>query len=272
MCSLAARGLWVELLGYAHEAEPYGHLLVAGKAPTIAQLAALVGSTPREVERLLAELEAADVFSRAPDGVIFSRRMIRDQQRAEEGRQAVGRRWGNSSSSTDAGGGPNRGPISPPERPPSTERVEDESLSPHSRSEREGRTRSSRGTRLPEGWSPSFDSLAFALAEGLSGEEHSRELDKFADYWRAQPGAKARKVDWDATFRSWLRREADSFSGDRKGGGRRDPLATFMLGAASASAAAAARQSPLATFLEGAAAAFPEDDEERPERPANGHG
>ncbi|MCA9101921.1 MAG: hypothetical protein KDA63_12250, partial [Planctomycetales bacterium] len=35
------------------------------------------------------------------------------------------------------------------------------------------------------------------------------EFAKFIDYWKAIPGSKGRKVDWDATFRNWIRRAAE---------------------------------------------------------------
>lgn len=82
MCSLAARGLWMEMLMLMHEAEPYGHLLVAGIAPSEDQLAVLAGTSPAEIPALLAELESADVFSRNTKGVIYSRRMTRDEKKA----------------------------------------------------------------------------------------------------------------------------------------------------------------------------------------------
>lgn len=78
MCSLSARGLWAEMIGLMHEADPYGHLLVKGRPITAKQLAALVGATERQVKELLAELKANEVYSVDDSGVIFSRRMIRD--------------------------------------------------------------------------------------------------------------------------------------------------------------------------------------------------
>ena len=46
-----------------------------------------------------------------------------------------------------------------------------------------------------------------ALAEELryTVEESRQAFDNFRDYWRAVPGAKGRKLDWQATFRNWLR-------------------------------------------------------------------
>jgi hypothetical protein len=87
MCSLAARGLWIELLAVAHEAEPYGHVLVSGRAPSVRQIAAIASSTERDVAKLVKELEEAGVFSRTEAGVIYSRRMVRDNAAREDARQ-----------------------------------------------------------------------------------------------------------------------------------------------------------------------------------------
>jgi len=92
-CSLAARGLWIECVAIMHGADPYGHLAVNGSMPSPKRLAIMVGSTEREVERLLIELEEAGVFSRDVTGTIYSRRMVRDARASHEGREAVAKRW-----------------------------------------------------------------------------------------------------------------------------------------------------------------------------------
>jgi hypothetical protein len=79
MCSLAARGLLVEMIAIMHEAEPYGHLLIAGKALDDAALALQVGAPKRDVERLRAELEEHGVIERLESGVLTNPRMIRDE-------------------------------------------------------------------------------------------------------------------------------------------------------------------------------------------------
>ena len=43
LCSLAARGLWAEMLCVMHEAAPRGSLLIAGRPVSVAELANLVG-------------------------------------------------------------------------------------------------------------------------------------------------------------------------------------------------------------------------------------
>lgn len=88
-CSVAARGLWVDMLCIAHECEPYGHLTVNGRPMTAAQVGRHTGLTERECVKLIAELEDAGVFSRTDDGAIYSRRMVADedlrQRRAKGG-------------------------------------------------------------------------------------------------------------------------------------------------------------------------------------------
>lgn len=81
-CSLAARGLWIEMIAIMHEAEPYGHLVIAGRPVSDKALCALVGATPRATAGALAELRAAEVFSVSETGAIFSRRMVRDHEKS----------------------------------------------------------------------------------------------------------------------------------------------------------------------------------------------
>jgi hypothetical protein len=83
MCSLAARGLWIECMCVMHDATPYGHLTVNGRPATDTQLALMTGTPPEQVADLLAELESAGVFSRNGKGVIYSRRMTRDEKKAK---------------------------------------------------------------------------------------------------------------------------------------------------------------------------------------------
>lgn len=77
-----------------HEGDPYGHLQFGAKGIGPAELARMVGETPPRVAKLLAELEGAGVFSRTASGVIYSRRMVRDEH-IREVRAAAGSRGGN---------------------------------------------------------------------------------------------------------------------------------------------------------------------------------
>src|SRR6202035_4163076 len=63
-----------------------------------------------------AELEARGVFDRAENNAIVSRRLVRDNQRAEDGREYISRRWGSGAVQPDrsAGRSPNRSPSGDP--------------------------------------------------------------------------------------------------------------------------------------------------------------
>lgn len=102
LCSLAARGLWIEMLAIMHRSERYGQLMIGGKAPTEAQLAVQVGTSPQDVQALLSELESAEVFSRTGSGVIYSRRMTRDYKKAQNARKN-GKKGGNPKLSNNTG-------------------------------------------------------------------------------------------------------------------------------------------------------------------------
>lgn len=60
-----------------------------------------------------------------------------------------------------------------------------------------------RGCRLPADWQPRSDDLTFAVDR--LGQQADEEIDKFRDHWKAAPGSKGVKLDWDATFRNWIR-------------------------------------------------------------------
>jgi hypothetical protein len=60
-------------------------------------------------------------------------------------------------------------------------------------------------TRLPRDFALDGNRIAYAISQGLDPE---RVLESFRDYWLAASGAKARKHDWDATWRTWCRTES----------------------------------------------------------------
>ena len=61
-----------------------------------------------------------------------------------------------------------------------------------------------RGARLDENWVANAEDWQTALDKlGIAGA--TIEVDKFRDYWKAQPGQRGTKLDWDATFRNWIR-------------------------------------------------------------------
>ncbi len=79
-CSLAARGLWIDMLSLMHKNDRRGYLQLNAKPLSLEQLSRMTGSSTEEVSRLYAELFNAGVFSVSEDGSIYSRRMTRDEQ------------------------------------------------------------------------------------------------------------------------------------------------------------------------------------------------
>ena len=99
-CSLAARGLWVELLALMRGCPREGLLTTNCKPMTTARIAALVNAEEAEIVRLLAELEAAKVVKRI-DGCIASTRMMRWAQKASDGEKSASKRWNATPNGSD---------------------------------------------------------------------------------------------------------------------------------------------------------------------------
>lgn len=62
-----------------------------------------------------------------------------------------------------------------------------------------------RGTRIAADWALDDAGRSYALGQGLTPAEVDTEATKFRDWWSAKAGADARKVDWAATWRTWVR-------------------------------------------------------------------
>lgn len=79
------------------------------------------------------------------------------------------------------------------------------SAKPASKPSKASKASKARGTRLPDGWQPD-QALVDWTKVNAPAAANALELDRFRDYWTAQPGAKGRKTDWAATWRNWARR------------------------------------------------------------------
>lgn len=72
---------------------------------------------------------------------------------------------------------------------------------------------------VPDEW------ISWAISRGMPRSRAFMAAETFQDYWIAASGAKARKRDWFATWRNWIRRDAQS--GVRRSGDDFSPRA-FM--------------------------------------------
>lgn len=201
ICSLEARGLWIECLCLMHEAEPYGYLTINGRALDAGHLAKLTGMAEARIGELMAELETAGVFSRNRQGTVYSRRMIRDARRLRAAR-ANGRKGGNPNLKTAkpvAGGGDRtalktQSPEAeiPDAQTPQTKNPIEEGPPPLSHD-----GLAVLGTLAED---PAFRDWAKAAAPNA---DLTLEIEKFCDHSRANG---RRWADPRAGLKAWLRR------------------------------------------------------------------
>lgn len=203
MCSLAARGLWIDLMSYMHEGSPYGHLTIEGVSPDLHAVVSLVGRPIGEVRKAMAELEQRQVFSRTDGGVIFSRRMVRDKEKSEQGRESIERRWG----------APKREPNRLPTDQPNTKK-------PDTRGQKEeSKSRASRAkarTPIPENWTVDAIDADHASGRGFTPGQIALMGPAFADHHRSRGNLMA---DWRAAWRTWCANEI-KFQRNNNGGQR----------------------------------------------------
>lgn len=191
LCSLAARGLWIEMLAIMHRSERYGHLLIGGVAPTDAQLAVQAGASPHEVSELIGQLESAGVFSRSAGGTIYSRRMTRDRKKADLARKN-GKNGGNPKlcNQTDI---------------PASDKGQDKPPDKGSLKLRGQRPEKKASPKKPlaDDWEPApFKSgKSKAIVEGWSTDQHETEVAKFKAHHRKMGNQWA---SWQDAWETWV--------------------------------------------------------------------
>jgi hypothetical protein len=73
---------------------------------------------------------------------------------------------------------------------------------------------SKRGTRCPAEFAVS-DAMVEWVERECAGLDWDRETKKFVNYWAAQPGQRGVKLDWVATWRTWMLKASD-YAGSRR--------------------------------------------------------
>ncbi len=64
-----------------------------------------------------------------------------------------------------------------------------------------------RASRIPDGFAITDDLRKWALERGMAALDIERQTEKFVNYWTAESGAKASKLDWVAAWRVWVSRD-----------------------------------------------------------------
>jgi hypothetical protein len=193
-CSVSARGLWIEMLCIMHEASPYGHLILGGRAVSNDMLARMAGLGVEECGALISELESAGVLSRTRKAIIYSRRMVKDHSRAEKGRKSVNKRWGQGAENNKENDAPNR----PPNRRPITQKPEARKKNP-----------SGKKKPMPDGWKPEpfgAGTSCRAIVDGWSASEAERQFERFAAHHQRNGN---KWEDWQAAWKTWVLNSPD---------------------------------------------------------------
>lgn len=216
--SLSARGLWITCLSWVGDKESDGVL-----PASIVRLHA--GAM---FDELSAELVAAGLWTRAANGKDFEyhdylaynkshaqleeerasgarrqqsfRDRRHDRRRDEKPSNAVTAPVSNTCSAPD--------PVPVPEYISTPQVPLSESRGGAGGRGKRANAAAARGSRLPDGFAPSDDDTAWAGRE-YPDVDTAAQTDAFCDYWRSKAGKDGVKLDWQATWRNWIRRAAE---------------------------------------------------------------
>lgn len=84
MASMAAQGLWINMMCIMHQGEPYGYYRFGANEIPDEIGASMTGLSKAEYQKLIKELSDLDIFSVSKDGCIYSRRMVEDEKKREK--------------------------------------------------------------------------------------------------------------------------------------------------------------------------------------------
>lgn len=193
--SLEARGLWIDLLCMMSESDPRGYLQINGKAPSETQIARMVGCTEEEISRGLCELSGAGVFSHTRTGIIFSRRMVKDNHLIDV-RRKCGKMGGNPAFV--------KGQSNPyykhNQDKQSHNQTDNQKITPSSSSSSLNRKSGAKSTPLPDDFKVSDRVKLWASKKKLN------HLDDHLEVFKLKCKAKNYTyADWDAAFMGAIR-------------------------------------------------------------------
>lgn len=223
--SLEALGLWTKCLTWAHR--HHGGSLVLGHIPDGLpatfdarrgkRLAAeLVEHHLWDVEEVVGGWLIHDYVDFLPASEKPESASEVSKARSEAGKRGARARWeatqGQADSNLPEAGHDESMPPTRPDQNQTITTTANAVVSPRKR-----------GARLPEPFVVTAEMRRWA-AEEVPGLDVDRSTRAFVDYWRAATGRTATKQDWVATWRNWLRRDADTRPGSQRTGNRESSL------------------------------------------------
>jgi hypothetical protein len=189
--SLEARAIWMDMLCMMHDGDKRGYLSRAGSAVTTEQLSRFCGCSVEVIERAVEEIITTGVGSKDEAGVIYSRRIVRDDRRR---RKAV--LYGK------LGGNPNvKGRVNPPDNGPGNPPMEYGSGSGSGSG-----SDSSSGGGAGEGRRRFTPPTVAEVAAYCAERKNAVDPEAFVNHYTANGwkiGGKAPMKDWHAALRNW---------------------------------------------------------------------
>lgn len=199
-----------------------------GRVPTALALRGVIGATKKDVTACI----DADLLIDLGDGSVQVHDYLEHQESSEQigARSAAAVtanrvRWSRAQSGSDrakASGSDSEADSEPEQnRNPEERRGEKRRTTPPSAPPAAGQDdapadavaetkpkATNRATRIPEPFTVTPDMVTWAR-ENTPGLDHRAVTERFVDYWCAVAGKGGTKLDWTATWRNWLRREAE---------------------------------------------------------------
>jgi hypothetical protein len=199
----------MDMLCIASDGDPYGHMTIAGRPVTMERLGKIAGTPTQQTTRLVEELREAGVFSETDNGVIYSRRMVRDKAASDAGRE-TGKGGGNPQlkgvvANSDnheytrpINGCGNGEGLTPPDK--LEERKKEERGKEPSSLRSDGAhpvKRPKPKSQIKPDWEPDEAGIAYAKDRGIRIDQ---EVPAFRNRHTAKGEAMA---DWSAAWRTW---------------------------------------------------------------------
>lgn len=221
-CDLSTKGLWMDLLSLMFSSERQGYLQVNNQPMSLLYLSKKTGVDKRTIEKKLKVLIKNNVCSLDENGVVFSRRMVRETRKSTASLQE-----GSRKDTVSLQEGSRKVPVnlqeeiaenSQKQAPLNKNRIDKNRI--EKKKEKSNKKESEnlvgdqgdvspngstkKGSRLPDDWMPTENDIAYAQNLNLDPEKIAED---FCDWWHAKAGAGARKTDWSLTWKTWCRRE-----------------------------------------------------------------
>lgn len=192
LCSFETRAFWLECLCVMHE---IGGFELSG---TYEELSRIIGCTPEFVAKCSAELmryKTADVTLGNGVVTIVSRRLRKEANSREKTRLRVEKYRRNK-------------PVTGQSKSKSKKKEKKEDKNKTDGVSGDTPKPDKKGSRIPDDFSVSLELQKWAREKFPELDLYSI-TEYFIDWWKAQPGQKGVKLDWDLTWKNWIRREAE---------------------------------------------------------------